>query len=323
MLINAGICCHFFLFAVIMKPRKADPSVRRPTIVQIIGARVLSNIKFRFFLGHMFLWNVGFMIIFSLLGTFVNEKSGLTQEEAALIGIFIGILNTIGRVVSVPLERCLSPLKVYVATAILMGLFQMLIASGFSLAGFAIPASAAGFFFGIMVSFMPVTKSSVLYVRWLIDRWIDLLIDWFITRWMDWLTDWSIYWLLAWLIDWLTDGFRKDWIYLTSAYLKERSSSLCLGIVWLIARFFSNYQLSLAAHCNAARKALEWYFSGHGMCLFNSVSLIYMHQLAESRKASCGLRLCAHIEIHRAKGQKKSDDVAEKILKIAYAKTNW
>ncbi|OWA54245.1 putative Monocarboxylate transporter 14 [Hypsibius exemplaris] len=154
MLINAGICMHIFLFALIMKSRRRDPSVRKPTIAEIMGVHVLANVKFRIFLLHVFLWNVGFIIVFTLLNSFVIARSGLTTEEAALIGMFVGILNTVGRITSVPLERFVSPVKVYVVTTLLMGVCQMGIAAGMSQIGYGVPASAAGFFFGVMICYL-------------------------------------------------------------------------------------------------------------------------------------------------------------------------
>ena len=151
MLINAGLYANFFVFALMMKPRPRDLSVKRMTMRKMMAVHVLFNKKFQLFLLHVVAWNIGFMIIFSLLNSYFVEN-GLTPDEAALIGMVIGILNAIGRIVSVPLERVVDPKKTYVAMTVLMGLFEMLIVTGGSFFGYTIPASIAGFAFGIMVS---------------------------------------------------------------------------------------------------------------------------------------------------------------------------
>jgi predicted MFS family arabinose efflux permease len=150
-LINAGICLHFFFFALIMKSRPADPTQLKPRLSQLMGVQVLASVKFRLYLLHIILWNIGFIIVFSLLNSFVKDVGGLTDGEANLISMFVGILNTVGRIASVPLERFFNPIKLYVAMTILMGLFEMLIAAGVTQAGYTITSSAAGMFFGIMV----------------------------------------------------------------------------------------------------------------------------------------------------------------------------
>ncbi|GAU90856.1 hypothetical protein RvY_03216 [Ramazzottius varieornatus] len=153
MLINAGLYSHFFVFALVMKPRPRDVSVKRMTLGQIMAVHVLFNRKFQLFLVHVVIWNVGFMIVFSLLNSFIVEK-GLTADEAALIGMVGGILNAIGRVAAVPLERVLDPKKAYVGTTVAMGLFEVLILAGGSFFGYAIPLAIANFAFGIMICYL-------------------------------------------------------------------------------------------------------------------------------------------------------------------------
>ena len=58
-------------------------------------------------------------------------------------------------------------------------------------------------------------------VDWLIDRlidWsIDRLIDWSIDRLIDWVIDWLIGWLIDWLIDWLKSLLWFVFVYIGSS----------------------------------------------------------------------------------------------------------
>ncbi|XP_055347939.1 monocarboxylate transporter 13-like [Paramacrobiotus metropolitanus] len=153
MLITAGICLNLILLGICMRPRPRDPSVRLPTLTELMATHVLKSSKYLLFLSHVVLWNVGLVIVFILLQKYLSEYKFLDDDQANFVVMMLGIANTVGRVASIPVERVASPMKVYVIMSILMGVFEMLLPSGWDVAGLATISSLLGLSFGIMICY--------------------------------------------------------------------------------------------------------------------------------------------------------------------------
>lgn len=152
MLFNTAISLHLIPLALIMRPRPRDLSVRVPGFKEIMGTHVLKSSKFQLFLAHVSSWNLGLPIVFIVTVEFMEKMRELSNYEALQVMLIMGVSNTLGRILSVPVERYFSPLRMYVVTTICIGIFEMMIPAAYSQAGFIVIMSALGMSFGIMVS---------------------------------------------------------------------------------------------------------------------------------------------------------------------------